>query len=220
ALPNPLQSWHVQDEPPSSQSPITLKSTIKQTTQWDSIQLLLDEALLRSPRAASIRANLGIARAQYAYQLVQPNPMLFFDRGILAEAVRRIGPAFNWVSPWQIVFGLLLARDQVAQARIDIWRDLWTLRADVQRAYSDVIIAQETETATAALLELAKKTEDVTAKKLQFGAVPGFDLVRARLAREQAEVDLVQAERRVIKSKQHLNLLVGRPMEKSLAVAP
>ena len=219
---NESHKWVVQDEPVSGNpaSGQLLQSTITQSASFESLQNLLDEALLRSPRAAAIRANLGIARSQYAYQVAQPNPFFFFDRGILAEAVRRIGPAFNWVSPWQIAFGLLLARDQVNQARLDILRDLWSLRADVQRAYSDVVIAQETEKATEALLNLAEMTEHVTSKRFQAGAVPEFDVIRARLAKEQAQLDLHQAQRRVIKAKQHLDLIIGRPIKRPIPIAP
>jgi len=221
--------WRVQEEPesntltgPDSSSSGTpmLKETIVQSTQYESVQDLLDEALMRSPRAAAIRANLGIARSQYAYQLIQPNPMFFMDRGLLAEAVRRVGPAINFPSPWQIVFGLLLAKKQVDQAKIDIWRDLWSLRADVQRAYSDVVIAQETEAATVALVDLAERTENITARRLQAGSVPEFDLIRARLAKEQAQLDLHQAQRRVIKAKQHLDLILGRPLKRPIQIAP
>jgi len=223
------RQWHVQEEPPepiklnnpdtSSTGPL-LKETIVQSNQYENIQDLLDEAIMRSPRAASIRSNLGIVRAQYAYALQQPNPMFFMDRGLLAEAVRRLGPAINFPSPWQICFGLLLAKQQVNEEKIEIWRDLWTLRADVQRAYSDVVIAQETEAATIALLDLAERTEQVTARRLHAGSVPEFDLIRARLAKEQAQLDLHQAQRRVLKAKQHMSLILGRPLKRPINVAP
>jgi cobalt-zinc-cadmium efflux system outer membrane protein len=223
------RKWHVQEEPPepiklnnpdtSSSGPL-LKETIYQSNQYESVQELLDEAIMRSPRAAAIRSNLGIARSAYAYQLQSPNPMFFMDRGVLAEAVRRLGPTINFPSPWQICFGLLLAKQQVNQQRIDIWRDLWSLRADVQRAYSDVVIAQETEAATVALMDLAERTEQVTSKRLLAGSVPEFDLVRARLAREQAQLDFHQAQRRVLKAKQHLSLILGRQLNRPINVAP
>ena len=77
----------------------------------------LDEALVKSPRAAAIRSQLQISRASFADAATQPNVGLFFDRGPYAEQVRRIGPAFNWEPPWKLVFRMLAAKKLVDQDR-------------------------------------------------------------------------------------------------------
>jgi outer membrane protein TolC len=202
-------------------SPV-LKSSIVENDKGDDRSLgivdALDEALLQSPRAAAIRANIGIARSNLAYATVQRNPYFFMDRGFVAEAVRRIGPTFTITPPWQTAFDLLVAKRQIDQAKLEILRDLWGLRADVRKAYTDAVITQETALATSNLLSLAEQTETVTSKKFQAGGAPEFDVLKAKLAREQAELDLKQAKQRVIKAKQQLNLLLGRTAKQRIQI--
>lgn len=195
-----------------------LRSSIVETNKVMGIVDALDEAILKSPRAAAIRANLGIARSNFAYATVQRNPYFFFDRGLVAEAVRRIGPTFTWTPPWQTAFDLLVAKRQVDQAKLEILRDLWSLRADVRRAYTDAVIAQETALRTEKLVGLAEKTLAITIKKLNVGARPEFDVLKARVAKEQAYLDLTQARQQVTKTRQQLNLLLGRPAKQAIEI--
>jgi outer membrane protein, heavy metal efflux system len=218
----PPEKWQVQDAPLIERDATTplLKSTIIRSDQFESLHGLLDEALLKSPRAASIRANLGITRSQYAYQLMSPNPTFIFDEALLSEGSRRNGPGFAMVSPWQIAYGLLFAKAQVNETKVAILRDLWSLRADVRGAYSDVVIAQETERTTIALLGLAEQTLQTAAKRFQRGVAPEFDVIRSRLAKEQVQLDLEQAQRRVVKTKQRLCLLLGRALKRPIDIPP
>jgi outer membrane protein TolC len=214
--------WRAEGAPVASivtpQNTTLLKSEIVENNQSLSVVDALDEALLNSPRAAAIRANLGIARSNFAYATVLRNPYFFFDRGLIAEAERRIGPTFTWTPPWQTAFDLLVAKRQVDQAKLEILRDLWGLRADVRRAYTDAVIAQETATATENLVTLANQTLEVTRRKFQAGGAPEFDALKAQLALEQAELDLKQVRQRVIKTHQHLNLLLGRMPKQPLKI--
>lgn len=178
----------------------------------------MDEALLRSPRAAAIRSTLGITQANYAYATVQRNSYFFFDRGLVAEAVRRIGPAMTWTPPWQTAFDFLVAKRQVDQSKLEILRDLWQLRSDTRRAYTDLVIAQETSKATANLVYLGQQTYTVAQRRFAAGAVPEFDVIKGKVILEQAELDQKLADQRVIKARQYLNLLLGRPPKQAIAV--
>lgn len=214
------KKWSTDTRPPEpSQSGATvLKSAISETHKSIGIVDAMDEALLKSPRAAAIRANLGIARSNYAYATVQRDPYFFFDRGLVAEAVRRIGPTFTWTPPWQTAFDLLVAKRQVDQAKLEILRDLWSLRADVRRAYTEAVLAQETALRTEKLVGLAEKTLAITIKKLNAGARPEFDVLKARVAKEQAYLDLTQARQQVTKTRQQLNIILGRPAKQPLEI--
>ena len=80
----------------------------------------MNEALMNSPRAAAVRAQFGIARANYAYATQGPNPLMFMDRGLVAEQVTRIGPTLPIEPPWKLVFRLLATKRLVEQTKIDL----------------------------------------------------------------------------------------------------
>jgi cobalt-zinc-cadmium efflux system outer membrane protein len=183
-----------------------------------SILQCLDEALIKSPRASAIRSQLQISRAAYADAATQPNAGLFFDRGPYAEQVRRIGPAFNWEPPWKLVFRMLAAKRLVEQAKTDLLAQLWALRADVRRAYTELVVAQETVETLNTLFDLAQRLLVVSEKRFQAGDVPELDVLKARLATSQADVERQVGARRVIRAKQQLNIIMGRVPEKAINV--
>ena len=178
----------------------------------------LDEALVKSPRAAAIRSQLQISRASFADAATQPNVGLFFDRGPYAEQVRRIGPAFNWEPPWKLVFRMLAAKKLVDQAKTDLLAQLWTLRADVRRAYTEVVVAQETVETLNSLYDLARRLLEVSEKRFQAGDEPELDVLKARLATSQADVERQVGARRVIRAKQQLNIIMGRTPDRAITI--
>src|SRR5262249_18725676 len=115
----------------------------------------LNHALIDGPRAAAIRAQFAIARANFATATQMPNPVFFLDRGLVAEQVNRIGPVLTGMAPWKLLFHLLIAKHLVAQTKIDLMTQIWSLRADARRAYVEVIVAQETQRTLVQLSQLA-----------------------------------------------------------------
>ncbi len=178
----------------------------------------LDEALVNSPRAAAIRSELQITRAEFMGATEQPNPGLFFDRGFVAEAVRRVGPALEWEPPWKVVFRLLVAKQLVDQVKLDLMNRLWSLRADVRHIYTEVTVAQETVETLNNLYELASRLQEVSQKRFQAGDVPELDVLKARLASAQTDVDRKVGMRRLIRAKQQLNIILGRSAENPIDV--
>lgn len=183
-----------------------------------SILQALDEALVKSPRASAIRAQLNITRSAFAEATAQPNPGIFFDRGPYAEQVKRLGPTFNWEPPWKLVFRLLATKRLVDQAKTDLMALLWSLRADVRRAYTEVVVAQETVETLNSLYDLASRLSTVSEKRFQAGDVPELDVLKARLATSQADVERQVGQRRVIRAKQQLNIIMGRAPETPINV--
>lgn len=183
-----------------------------------SILQALDDALVKSPRAAAIRSQLQITRAAFADAASQPNPALFFDRGPYAEQVRRIGPAFNWEPPWKVVFRLLATKRLVDQTKTDLMASLWSLRADVRRAYTEVVVAQETVETLTSLYDLASRLLQVSDKRFQAGDVPELDVLKARLATSQSDVERQVGQRRVIRARQQLNIIMGRKPEEVMEI--
>lgn len=172
----------------------------------------MNEALINSPRAAAIRAQFGIARAGYAAAATGPNPIIFMDRGIMAEQEERLGPVLTIEPPWKLAFRLLSTKRLVDQTKLDLLASLWGLRADVRRFYVEVVIAQETFKTLNELWELSTKLLAVAEKRFHAGDVPELDMLRARLANTQYEVEMGVGQKRVLRSYQQLNIIMGKPV--------
>lgn len=178
----------------------------------------LDEALVKSPRASALRSNLQITKSELARATEQPSVSWFFDRAPAAEQVRRTGPSWTWEPPWKLVFRLIVAKRLVDQAKLDLMAQLWNLRAEVRTAYTEVVVAQETLETLNSLYDLAHRLRVVSEKRFQAGDVPELDLLKARLAESQYDVDRKVGFRRVIRAKQQLNIILGRLTEAVIAV--
>lgn len=178
----------------------------------------LDEALVKSPRAAALRAFLPITKAMFARATEQPSPEFFYDEGVRAEENRRLGAVFNWEPPWKLVFRLLVAKQSVSARKLELMAQLWMLRADVRRAYTEVVVAQETLETLTSLYDLAHRLRVVSEKRFAAGDVPELDLLKARLAESRYDVEKRVGLRRVIRAKQQLNIIMGRAPEQPLSI--
>lgn len=178
----------------------------------------LDEALVKSPRAAAMRAMLPVAKSLLARATEQPSAEFNIDDGVKAEQARRMGVVFNWEPPWKVIFRLIVAKRMVDQRKLELMADLWKLRADVRRVYTETVVAQETLETLTSLYDLAHRLRVVSEKRFQAGDVPELDLLKARLAESTYDVQRRVGLRRVIRAKQQLNIIMGRLPEKAIAV--
>ncbi|MBI1269181.1 hypothetical protein GC174_01980 [bacterium] len=190
----------------------------KNLTGGLSIFSCLDEALVKSPRAAAMRAYLPVTKALFARATEQPSPQFFYDEGVRAEQNRRLGSVFNWEPPWKLVFRLLVAKQSVSARKLELMAQLWLLRADVRRAYTEVVVAQETLETLTSLYDLAHRLRVVSEKRFAAGDVPELDLLKARLAESRYDVERRVGLRRVIRAKQQLNIIMGRAPEQDINV--
>jgi cobalt-zinc-cadmium efflux system outer membrane protein len=174
------------------------------------VRQALNEALLNSPRVASTRALLGISKALYAAATQLPDPVYYRDEAPQSEGVRRNGVNVTYELPWKLAFRLLAAKRQVQETKMEILHTLWQFRNDVRRAYVEMVVAQETYDTLHDLSELALRLEVVSQKRFQAGDVPELDVLKARLAYSQAGVDTAQGNMRVNRSRQQLNVILGR----------
>lgn len=178
----------------------------------------LNTALIESPRAAAIRAQFGVVQAGYAAVTQVPNPIFFMDRGLVAEQEARIGPILTEEPPWKLFFRFLAQKRLISQTEFDLMTQLWRLRSDVRRAYTEVVVAQETLKTLDELYSLSAKLEAVASKRFQAGDVPELDVLKARLATSQTQVDRVVGIQRVIRARQQLNVIMGRAVENPINV--
>jgi cobalt-zinc-cadmium efflux system outer membrane protein len=106
----------------------------------------------------------------------------------------------------------------VDQTRLDLMTQLWQLRSDVRRAYTEVVVAQETLKTLNELYDLSAKLENVASKRFQAGDVPELDALKARLATSQANVDRVVGAQRVVRARQQLSIILGRGVESPINI--
>lgn len=182
-----------------------------------SISQALNEGLLKNPRTEAIRKQLGITKSAYWQALTFPNPSLVLVNGYgglsFQQAVNTpIEP------PWKVVFRLLVAKRQVAQTKLEIARDLWRFRADVRRSFTELALAQETAETLSDLYELAARLLDVAQKRFNAGDVPELDVLKARLATSQANIELRQGTMRSTRAAQQLNVIIAEPLENDVKV--
>lgn len=178
----------------------------------------LNEALRNSPRASAIRSQLSIARAGYATATQAPNPVMFVDRGLVAEQEMRTGPMLTEEPLWKLAFRMLATKRLVDQTKIDLLTQLWSLRADVRRAYVELVVAQETQKTLVELYDLSAKLLGVAEKRFHAGDTPELDVLRARLATTQSDVDVRVGRKRVLRAQQQLDVIMGRPVEQPISV--
>jgi len=183
-----------------------------------SMRQAYDETLIKSPRAAAFRQLLGIAKSEYWRASELPNPQFQLYNGYKAEQTYLIGAAIPIEPPWQIVFRMILAKNTVKQTDLEIWRSLWDLRGQVRRIYTEFVVAQETYDTLTELSELARRLQVVASKRFQAGDVPELDVLKARLAASQADIDREQGAIRVVQGRQQLAVIMGREVEEQVTV--
>lgn len=205
-----------------STAPFTLSSengaVIAPLSGYLSVNDVLNEALLRSPRAAAVRLMLDIQKSLYWQATVMPNPSFFRDEAPISEGVRRTGAIRTWDPPWKIAFRLLAAKRQVREQKLELMQSLWIFRNDVRRAYTEVVIAQETYDTLSQVAALANRLLDVSQKLFNAGSVAELDVLKARLAAAQTDVERDQGSLRVKIARQQLNIIIGRNGDTSVEV--
>ncbi len=179
-------------------------------TESVSIDQAMNETLLQSPRAASLRMQLGIAKSARIRATELPNPSLMMDNGYKAEFTYRYGVSIPIEPPWKMALRLLAAKNQIRLADLQISKGLWALRGDIRRAYTQAIIAQEKFEMQNELTELYNKLLTSTQARLRQGDVAELDVYKAELAHQRALINRELASNQVIQTKRSLSILLGR----------
>lgn len=181
------------------------------------LTVAFDETLINSPRAATLRAQLGISRAAYAQALTLPNPSFFFLNDT-AQRARQVGASIPIESPWKLAFRLLLAKSQIKLTDIEIQRNLWQLRSSVRRAYLDVVMAKETCATLEELQTLSATLVSISRRRFSASDVAAYDVERSSLANMQAEADYKQSLKRLEQTRQKLTVMMGRDYHQAVDV--
>jgi len=218
--PPPVSEVESHTNPPVNTGNIEYDNNASNAAEALRLNRAMSEAMRMGPRAASIRAQLGITRAGVATASQAPNPLMFMDRGMMAEQVMRIGPVLQTDMPWELYLRLLSAKLLVAQTKVDLMTQIWSLRNDVRRAYVELVVAQETQRTLIQLYQLSDRLYFVSKKRYEAGAVPELDVLKGHLAASQSSVDVGVGLRRIAAAKQQLNILMGRTVDAPIYVRP
>ena len=143
-----------------------------QTAPMVPLSVAFDESLVNSPRAANIRAQLGISKAAYAQAYTFPNPSAYYFNDT-AQQARQIGASIPIEPPWKFVFRLLLAKNQIKQADLEIQKSLWLFRNSIRRAYLDAVIARESGETLQDLLTLSSNLFSIASRRCDAGDAAG-----------------------------------------------
>lgn len=194
---------------PELRGPITTPLTIQQA---------MDETLLQSPRASSLRLQIGITKSRIARATELPNPSLFMDNGYKAEFTYRYGVSVPIEPPWKLALRLLAAKKQIKVTDLEIAKGLWALRGDIRRAYTNALISIERYETLRELSELYKGLADSARKRFDAGDVAQLDVYRADLAYQKAIINRDAAFNQVGRAKQSLSVLLGRTYNSEFAI--
>lgn len=194
---------------------IPLRPGIEQSLSLDQA---MTETLVQSPRAASLRLQLAIAKSALVRAKQLPNPTIFMDNGYKAEFTYRYGVSVPIEPPWKLALRVLAAKKQIQLADLEISKALWSLRGEIRRAYAEVLVARERLETLTELAELYQRLLVVAQKKYKAGDVAEVDVFRAELAHNQAEISRDQMSSNLTKFGQSMNVLLGRRHDYQLVV--
>ncbi len=205
-------------QPVPNPTPAASIALVQPLCQRLSIDQAMTETLMQSPRAASLRLQLGIAKSQLVRATKLPNPNIFMDNGYKAEFTYRYGWTIPIEPPWKLALRIIAAKKTIRLADLEIAKGLWALRSDVRKAYTEVLITQERYHTLSELAELYKGLLTAAEKRFKAGSVAKMDVYRADLAYTQATINRDQMQDQVCQAKQVLGVLVGRNYDSNIDV--
>ena len=182
------------------------------------VHQVLNEGLAKGPRLEVSRSQIPLARAAIQQAKVYPNPGVHTD--LQVQFTYKFGATIQFEAPWLILFRLMAARKQVEQADLELSRVLWNFRGQIRRMYAELVMAKELAATQDDLVALTKRLHLYAIQRFEKGSVPKLDAHRAQLAVIQAELDAEQAHILIDRSREQLNILIGRATEASMNLPP
>lgn len=177
-----------------------------------------DEGLVLSPRTAAIRLQLGITKSNLIRATEMPNPTIFMDNGYKAEFTYRYGVTIPIEPPWKLALRVVLAKNQIKQTDFEILKALWIYRANVRRAYTDYVVAQELDRTYADLADLTAQLQGIARKRVDAGESAELDVYRAEQEAAKATANKEQQKYLVLAAQQRLAVILGRNPDAELSV--
>jgi len=182
-------------------------------------------ALKKSPELAVERRQIDVAKGQLTKARVYPlnpelevNPAYGFGRprdGDKTVGTNAFDVAVSQTLQIKGQWGL-----RIEKAAADLDRTGWTvgdaerrIRAEVSRAFTDVLIAQERVKFFGEIVALNQELLNISQQLFEAGAVPRLDVLRAEVELRRALNDRTTEERNLVAARKELNLLLGQPTD-------
>ncbi|HEY9681949.1 MAG TPA: TolC family protein [Oculatellaceae cyanobacterium] len=176
-----------------------------------------NEALLHNPRAAEIMAGLDVIRCYFLPPGVMPDCAFLSARDGCTEHDNS-PPAHQLTPKAGPILWSPAAQELVKEAELNAMKKLWKFRGEVRTSYTEAVVAQECYANSAQLKKQSKRLLEAARKRLQAGAVPELDVLKARLADSIEGMEFIDAESRLREAKNRLKYNLGRPMEGSVEI--
>lgn len=190
-----------------------------------SLEEAVDLALRNSPELAVERRQINVAKGAFTKARVYPlNPELEVKPAVGSAKPRNLDKRVGTNAFEVAVSQTLQTKGQwglrIEKATVELDRTGWTvsdaerrIRADVIRAWGDVLIAQERVKFFGEIVALNQELFNIAKQLFEAGAVPRLDALRAEVELRRALNDRTAEERNVAAARKELNLLIGRPSD-------
>lgn len=168
----------------------------------------LARAKKRAPDLAVARGREEVARAEVGVAGVHPNPTLVGGTSTQAAKLS-IGASIPLVVLGQRGAAIRASLADLETVKID-GQSTWNeVRASAGHAFVSLWLAQRLAASRADAAALAKRVDEAVAGKVELGAVPELDGLRAHAERLRAEADAMEAEQLVAAAGSELGRWVG-----------
>jgi outer membrane protein TolC len=172
-------------------------------------------ARLGAPDLAVARGREGVARAEVGVAGVYPNPAVI--AGTSTQAARfSIGASIPLVILGQRGASIRASRADLATVQVDTqvtWNDV---RAAAAHAFVTLWLAQRTSIARADAAAVARRVDAAVGGKVELGAVPEVEGLRAHAERLRADADAQEAEQLVAAAGAELGRWLASPNSAAL----
>ena len=189
----------------------------QQTVSTSDVALTLGQAielaLSSNPGLRSATRAIGIADGALLQAGARPNPELSFlsegtDRRTRTETTQ-LSQVIELGGKRAARIGAAEQERAGARAEVDVRRA--QLRADVIAAYMDALTAQERLALARASLALARRSTEVTSRRVLAGKISPVEQTRSSVAEAGAGLELAQAEAELALAGRRLSALWGSP---------
>lgn len=182
-------------------------------------------ALRNSPELAVERRQIDVAKGAFTKARVYPlNPEIQVKPAVGSAKPRDLDKHLGTNAVEVVVSQTLQIKGQrglrIEKATAQLDQTGWTvsdaerrIRADVIRAWGDVLIAQERVKFFGEIVALNQELFNISQQLFEAGAVPRLDALRAEVELRRAETDRTAEERNLAAARKELSLLIGKPSD-------
>ncbi|HZS09040.1 MAG TPA: TolC family protein [Blastocatellia bacterium] len=193
-----------------------------QSQQPVTINQAVQEAVEKNLSLLAERYNLSVADARIVTARLRPNPVFSLEAGHLNSLLPGGNPAeagpneyaartdFLWERGNKRRYRIEVAEQARAVARLQLLNTIRQLALDVQNAFVEVLLAEETLALAEQNQASFKRIVQISTERVRAGDLSQVELARTQLAELQFNNAVIQAQVKLRIAKQRLQLLMGR----------